>query len=149
MSKPFLYHCPGQTQRSQLGMSVLEALIAFSVLAVSALAVMRIQTDLRYSAALSQQRLQASRLAQQQVENWRAIPVVSTAKALPMTRDVYSDAATHYQIKRQVTQLTAPALLEISVWIQWKDQRQQTQQWQVHSLQSNLDTVYSGALALR
>jgi hypothetical protein len=66
-----------------------------------------------------------------------------------MTRDVYSDAATHYQIKRQVTQLTAPALLEISVWIQWKDQRQQTQQWQVHSLQSNLDTVYSGALALR
>jgi Tfp pilus assembly protein PilV len=70
MSKPFLYHCPGQTQRSQLGMSVLEALIAFSVLAVSALAVMRIQTDLRYSAALSQQRLQASYLWCQQLKHY-------------------------------------------------------------------------------
>jgi Tfp pilus assembly protein PilV len=128
----------------QRGSTVLEALIAFSVLAISALAVMRLQTDLRHDASLSQQQLQASHLAQQHIEQWRAKPSLASE----ITLSVYNDAATQYRIKRQITQRSAPSLTEISVWVEWKDIRQQTQLWQLHSLQSTVNATYSGALAL-
>jgi Tfp pilus assembly protein PilV len=140
---------PRHNTAQQRGSTVFEALLAFSVLALASFALINLQTDLRYNAALSQQRLQASRLAQQQIENWRAKPSTApAAKTSEIAMDSYSDSATPYQIKRQITWRTFPALAEIKVWVEWKDQRQQTQQWTLHSLQSTADTVFSGALAL-
>jgi Tfp pilus assembly protein PilV len=133
----------------QGGSTVLEAMIAFCVLAISGLAVMHLQTDLRHHAALSQQRLQASRLAQQHIEDWRAKPSLPTGEITQVTLDTYKDSASQYDIKRQVTQLPTTTLVDVSVDVQWKDDRQQAQHWQIHSLQSTVNAVYSGALALQ
>jgi Tfp pilus assembly protein PilV len=138
-----------QNRSRQCGSTVLEALIAFCVLAVSGLAVMHLQTDLRHHAALSQQRLQASRLAQQQIENWRAKPNLAAGEITQITLQTYKDSASQYTIKRQVTQLPITTLVNVSVDIQWKDDRQQPQHWRIHSLQSTANAVYSGALALQ
>ncbi len=133
----------------QVGSTVLEALIAFGVLAISGLAVLHLQTDLRHHAALSQQRLQASRLAQQQIENWRARPSLPAGKTTQITLDTYKDSASQYDIKRQVTQLPTATLVDVSVDVQWRDDRQHLQHWQIRSLQSTVQAVYSGALALQ
>ena len=56
----------------QRGTTLLEALVAFLVVALGMLSVARVQTQMRQHADLAQQRAEAVRLAQEEIESLRA-----------------------------------------------------------------------------
>lgn len=74
-------------RRARRGISLIEALVAMAIMAFGMLGVLGLQSTLRASADLSKQRSEATRLAQERVEDWRSFSVV------PVTTGVKSYAS--------------------------------------------------------
>jgi Tfp pilus assembly protein PilV len=74
-------------RRARRGISLIEALVAMAIMAFGMLGVLGLQSTLRASADLSKQRSEATRLAQERVEDWRSFSVV------PVTAGVKSYAS--------------------------------------------------------
>jgi Tfp pilus assembly protein PilV len=123
--------------RPQRGVSLIEALVAFAVMAFGMLGVVGMQTSLRVNADVSKQRSQAVRIAQEAMEEWRAFPVltaVAPAKAFDniagaTQTDVTMVAGTTNTTYRITRTVSSPSPVErvLIVDVEWADRSGTTQ----------------------
>jgi Tfp pilus assembly protein PilV len=119
------------------GVSLIEALVAFAVMAFGMLGVVGMQTSLRVNADVSKQRSQAVRIAQEAMEEWRAFPVLTATAPDPAFDNIASAAQanvtmvtgttnTTYRITRTVDS-TTPGERVLVVDVDWTDRTGVTQ----------------------
>lgn len=144
--------------RAQRGTTLLEALVSFLVLCLGMLTVARVQTQLHLGAALADQRSQAVRLAEQDLEALRDFTVRAAAPtrrayeqivsgAHPATGDTGSSAPTSFIVAHRIDPLDTAAAKSASVTVSWNDRAGQMQQVTLHSIIAAYDPAATGALA--
>ncbi len=117
--------------RSQRGVSLIEALVAMAVMAFGMLAVVGVQTTLRVNADLAKQRVEATRLAEQEIETLRGWVTVGSGSAANTEFDNLASAAarvitppdsnTSYTLSRQVTDQADGLQKATMVRVDWTD----------------------------
>ena len=143
----------------QRGTTLLEALVAFLVLSLGMLTVVRVQTELRLNSDVARQRSEAVRLGQEDLESLRSFSIIAASGATRSYADVTSasttvDSAagyainTRYQVTRQVGAASAPNTKDASVTVSWNDRSGTAQQVALNSIINGIDPAYSGALGL-
>lgn len=149
--------------RTQRGVSIIEALVAFLILSMGLLAFARIQSELRFATDVSRQRAEAVRLAQENMEKLRAYIVLPAngAGTTPLSFDediVQVTAApttlvnvnTEFRLTRTVNTVTGDMPYKsLAVNVSWEDRRGETQSVTLNSGIARLDPTVSGKLALR
>jgi Tfp pilus assembly protein PilV len=118
------------------GVSLLEALVAMGVMAFGILGVMGMQLTLRSNADMAKQRSQATRIAQEQLEQWRSFSVLEPAtdpnayefRTTPLARTVNPlDRSTSYQVTGLVTETGNLSHKTLLVEVTWVDRNNETQ----------------------
>ena len=140
-------------RHGQHGTTLLEALVAFLVLSLGMLSVVRVQTQLRLHADVARQRSEAVRIGQQDLETLRAFAVVGASGALPSFAQITSaardiDNGTRYQLERLIGPLVGSNAKSAVVSVGWTDRSGTPQQVALSSVISATDPAFSGALAL-
>lgn len=142
---------PNPTRRRQRGVSTLEALIAFALLALGMIGLARLHVELRSHADAARERSEAVRLAQQDLEQlrafasgaaWDAIDDAEPADVTP------PGATTAYRRERSVRIDAASGQKAVQVTLRWSDRHGAPQSLQLQTLIGAADPALSGALAL-
>ena len=115
--------------RRQLGISLIEALVALAVMAIGLLGIVGVQGTLRTNSDVAKQRSEALRLAQKEVESLRAFTVLdSTGASPPGYADIAASSAsaagvsTEFRITRSVSDLPDPLKGKaLTVRVGWTD----------------------------
>ncbi len=139
------------------GVALLEALIAFAVLALGTLGVLRIQATWGAEAAIAQQRSQALRIGQREIESLRAFAGAGAAPGTPSFAGIVSarsriDRATDptsladYRITRDVTPFAEDRAKSVDLTVDWNDRNGATQRVALHSAIARADPIDSAAL---
>src|SRR5262245_40042009 len=135
----------GKHQQSR-GVSLVEAMVALAVMAFGMLTVVGVQSTLRLNGDIAKQRTEATRIAQESLEQTRAFEVIETGDAAPgqlawadvvdSTRNVTpNNSNTTYRVQRVVATYSEPAAKALRVTVTWNDR---TGQEQSVSLSSSL-----------
>jgi Tfp pilus assembly protein PilV len=132
--------------RRQRGASLIEALLAFLVLALGMLGMAKLQGQLRLNAELARDRTEALRLAQEDMEAMRAFTTpASYADILPAAHGIAGvQSNTAYQLDRSVA--TMSGLRSPAVHVGWTDRSGQQQQVTLQSIIAGTPPALSGAL---
>lgn len=142
--------------RRARGFSLIEALVALLVLSFGMLALASFQLTLSRNSDLAKQRTEATRLAQQKMEQLRAYARVDTHAALPhivnYTDDVVSgaDAVTSNATFTRTWTVTANASnteKAVNVTVDWSDRTGADQRVQLFSVISKYDPQDIGSLS--
>ncbi len=147
------------SRHRQRGTTLLEALVAFLVVALGMVSVARVQTQMRQHAELAQQRAEAVRLAQEEIEALRAFAVVAAASGVPsfdaIANDSHTVAAavgaampTPYLVTREIATTVAPRAKNVWVTVGWIDRSGSAQQVALDSVIAGTDPALGGALGL-
>ena len=150
---------PSTPRRLQRGTTLLEALVAFLVLSLGMLTVVRVQTQLRFSSDVARQRTEAVRLGQEDLETLRAFSVLAASAGRRAYADLTStsrqvDSAsgyatnTRYTVARQIDPASTLRAKNATVTVSWNDRAGDAQQVVLNSVIAGTDPAYSGALAL-
>lgn len=134
----------------QRGVTLVEALIAFLVLSLGMLAVVRLQPELRRHADLSRQRGEATRLAQQDIETLRGVAPASFASIASAAYGVGPDGlgSPPYAVQRRVEATAWPHARSVEVVVSWPDRSGEVQQVTLVTLIGAIDPTAAGALLL-
>jgi Tfp pilus assembly protein PilV len=140
----------------QRGTTLLEALIAFLVLALGMLTVARMQTQMRLGADIARQRSEAVRIAQEDLESLRSFAsfdgIDSYAGIRSGSRTIDPPAGrasdTRYLLTRQVSVSDGLRAKDASVTVEWTDRRGGRQKVALQSIIAGIDPALSGALTL-
>ncbi len=160
MPTPALLCAAGRTP--QRGAALIEALIAFALLAVGLLSLMRLHGLLETQAEVTRQRAESVRLAQQDLETLRSIAAVpagaasaatasfddiaSTLEALPRTEG--AAAHTRYGLSRSVDADLDHTLKSVTTSVAWTARDGVAQQATLVTAISSTAAALSGALTL-
>lgn len=145
----------------QRGVSLIEALVAFAVMALGMMAVAGMQSTLRTSGDLARQRAEAVRIAQDSVESWRAFTTLN----ITAQRTAFADVATApaafanggnatYTVTRRasapaaVSGATTPVIRTLVVDVTWEDRTGQSQSVRLGSTLTGLEPDLAGSLVL-
>ncbi len=139
---------PSSQRCRQRGLTLIESLLAFVVLSVGLLALLRVQPELRQQAELARQRSEAVRLAQQEIEGLRAFTSLADHAAIAdHAHTVEPDGlgSPRYAIARRVDAGSWPHAhaRAVDVSVAWTDRRGEAQQ----VLLSTLIAAHEPALA--
>ena len=142
----------------QRGVTLLEALLAFFVLAAGSVAVAALQRDLHLAADVARERSQALRVGEDDVEQLRAFAAVdggagTRTYAAIASADTVVDAAsagarTAFRIERVVDDAAFAGTKATTVAVRWTDRRGGENAVVLHGFVAALDPQYSGSLAL-
>ncbi len=142
---------------SQRGTTLLEGMVAFLVLSLGMLSVVRVQTQLRLNSDVARQRSEAVRLAQEDLEKMRAFSSI----AIRVGANAYAGLAagmssidassgqpsnTTYALTREVSDTDLPNAKSATVSVAWDDRNGTLQQVVLNSVISGSDPAYAGAL---
>ena len=116
---------PSHQKRSR-GVSLVEAMVALAVMAFGMLTVVGVQSTLRLNGDIAKQRTEATRIAQESLEQSRAFEVIDSADATPgqlawegIVNGTYSvtppNTNTTYTVRRVVTTLAEPQTKTVRV----------------------------------
>ncbi len=145
--------------RQQRGASLVEALLAFLVLSLGMVGMVKLQSHLRSAADLARQHSEALRLAQEEIESLRGFVTLATTPGLPAYADIAPASAillppqgprdsARYRIERRVDTSAAPRLKTLSVIVGWDDRQGTARQVELSSAIAGIDPTWSGALSL-
>lgn len=137
-------------KHQQRGITLIESLIAFLVLSLGMLAVMRMQPELRQHADLARQRSEATRIAQQDIEALRSAAPASFASIASAAYGVEPDGlgSPRYAVQRHVDATAWPHARGVEVIVSWPDRSGETQQVALVTLIGATDPSAAGALLL-
>jgi hypothetical protein len=141
----------------QRGISLVEALIAFLVLSLGALAMSRLQNHLRFNADVARQRSEAVRLAQEDLEASRTFASLTDIESghsysdiLDSSTDVAPGADragnTNFHVDRSI--VDAKGFRTASVAVDWSDRNGHGQHVILHSVIAATPPALSGSLTL-
>ncbi len=140
---------PGRRRRR--GISLVGALVACAVVALSLAAAMRAQSSLRAGADSARQRTEATRLAQAEVERLRAFgrlagssgyeAIASGSNGLPA-----DGGSTAYTLARRVAEQSPPDYKSVQVEVSWPDRRGAVERVRLATLIGRRDPGLGGAL---
>ena len=144
----------------QRGATLLEALVAFLVLALGMVSMARLQTQLRLQSDVARQRSEAVRLAQEDLERLRAFTRIGSAAGISSFADIGTGTAsiasvngqalnTRYELRRQIEGSDAPRLKAATVSVAWNDRQGQLQRVVLDSVIAGHDPALSSMLSLR
>lgn len=149
----------------QRGVSLIEALVAFGVMAFGMMAVVGMQSTLRTSGDLARQRAEAVRIAQDAIETWRGFTTLQATTDRMDFADIASAgwvdvASTNpgsnatYQLRRQVNAEAAVAgtaaaqRLTLVVDVKWEDRVGRTQEVRLASSVTGIEPELAASMVL-
>jgi len=140
----------------QRGVTLLEAVVAFFVLAAGSVAVAALQRELHVAADVSRERSQALRVAEDDVEQLRAFATIEgppgtrsyAAIASAVVEAASAPGTTPYRIERSVDAVAFAGAKATRVAVRWSDRRGGENAIVLHGFVAALDPQYSGSLAL-
>lgn len=137
--------------RRQRGITLVESLLAFVVLGIGLLALLRVQPELRQHAELGRQRSEAVRLAQAEIEGLRSLAQRGGVAALAdAARPVEPDGlgSPRYAVQRLVEVQAWPRTRAVEVVVTWDDRRGEAQQVKLFTLIAAHDPALAAARLL-
>ena len=146
-------------RRRQRGVSLLESLVAFVVLAAGSAAVAQLQTHLRLANDVARERSEALRLGQDALEAMRAFTALDGAPGEPTyaaiasgetSVDAASSAGAHnaYRIERRIDDDAGAGTKAVAVAVRWTDRGGNAREVVLHSFIAGVAPAYAGSLAL-
>ncbi|MDQ6629731.1 MAG: hypothetical protein M3Z29_15005 [Pseudomonadota bacterium] len=146
-------------RRCQRGVSLLESLIAFILLATGTLAVAPLQGQMRLYAELARQRAEAVAFGQREVEQLRAFSVIAAAPGASAYAAIVdservadrasgNDSNTIYRITQRIDATGTAGAKSASVTVGWTDRSGAAQRVRIDSVIAGQDPAYSASLAL-
>ena len=146
-------------RQRQRGVSVLESLVAFVVLALGTAAVAQLQSELRLAGDVARERSEAVRLGQEASEDMRSFtaleggPGQRTFAAIASgdaSIGAASSPAAHaeYRIERRIDSLGFGATKATRVAVRWRDRGGSAREVVLHSFIAGIAPAYAGSLAL-
>lgn len=143
-----------QTRRPQRGISLIEALVALAVMALGMMGLVGVQSTLRSTSDVAKQRSEAVRIAQIEIERWRAFtalsggPGTNYADMADATATVAGTNATFTQTT-DVSTMTAPRPgTAMSVTVSWTDRTDQAQSVQLATVIAGIAPELAGTLSV-
>ena len=150
-----------RSNRFQRGVSLVEALVAFAVLAFGMLGVVGMQSTMRSNADMARQRAEAVRLAQDSMEEWRGFTTLNTTAnhmayqdiAGESTRSVQGTNATYTVSRRaladaDVAGTVTPDRRGVVIDVTWQDRASQAQLVRLSSAVSGVEPELGASLVL-
>lgn len=145
-------------RRAQRGISLLEALVAILVMAFGTLALLGVQSTLRLNGDIAKQRAEATRIAQEAIEDWRAFGTLAEYDAVDSADaeeiDGYTTNTTYTVTRRVDTASTdvagavPPRSKALAVDVDWTDRAGQAQRVTLSSALHGLEPALAGSLAV-
>lgn len=153
------------SRRLQRGVSLIEALVAFAIMAFGMMAVVGMQGTMRGNADMARQRAEAVRLAQDSIEEWRGFSSIATTAnrtayldvdGTSPPRDVVGTNATYTVARSALAQpvvvpgegTVAPDRRGVMVVVTWTDRSNQAQLVRLTSTVAGLAPELSASLVL-
>lgn len=148
----------------QRGTTLVEALLAFTLLALGVLSMSKLHLHLQAHADLARQRSDAVRLAQQDIESLRSFSVLQMsagAAAGHIAYDQIDDASatidalngapltTSFQLTRQIDDSPSTGLKAATVGVAWTARDGSAQQAILHAAIAGQNPAFTGALGVR
>jgi Tfp pilus assembly protein PilV len=138
------------------GAALIEALLAFLVLALGFVGMAKLQGQLRLNADIARQRSEALRLAQEDMESLRGFVTIAAGPSGPSYAEIVPASATidtasgfqtntHFQLERSVS--GAAGFRTAMVTVDWTDRAGQAQQVMLQSVIAATPPALSGALS--
>jgi type IV pilus modification protein PilV len=142
---------PSCVRRGQRGFALLEALVAFAVMALGVLGAIALQSTLRYSGDIAKQRSEATRIAQAEIEKMRAFATLSTYEGIESRSDGDVDdraTNTRYTLATQVHDFPGMACKSVSVTVRWPDRQGTLHDVVLHTVIAGIDPALSGLMSM-
>ncbi len=148
------------SRKRQLGVSLIEALVAFGVMAFGMMAVVGMQATLRTNGDLARQRAEAVRIAQDAIEEWRGFTTLVTTTDRMAYADLTTDSTpitgtnATYVLTRQVNDdapvsgTVTPQRRTLVVDVAWDDRNGQAQSIRLASSIVGLEPEVGASLVL-
>lgn len=143
-----------RTRRLQRGISLIEALLALAVMALGMMGLVGVQSTLRSTSDVAKQRSEAVRIAQVEIERWRAFTALSGgggtnyADMADATATVTGTNAT-FTRTTDVTTMAAPRPgTAMSVTVSWTDRTDQTQSVRLATAIAGIAPELAGTLSV-
>lgn len=111
------------------GQTLIEALVTLVIIAIGVIALIRFQNYLSYDNSLSQQKGEATTIAQSQIETLSEFQVLNTTAGYTAYQDINSGSSSvtgtsaAYTVTWTVTTTASPAYKTIDVTVSWTDRR--------------------------
>jgi type IV pilus modification protein PilV len=151
---------------SQRGISLIEALVSLLVLALGMLSFAALQSRLRLNSDLAKQRSEAVRIAQEDLENFRAFGTLSAdatvtnnlaysqitsgaSQKTVLASNVTTTTNATYQITRQIVDNPVANFKDLLITVSWNDRINGAQTVTLHSTIAKNDPALSAALAIQ
>jgi len=113
--------------RHSRGVSLVEAMVALAVMAFGMLAVVGVQSTLRYNADVARQRSEATRIGQERLDELRSFTVIDSVGGQRAWADIANDVRVEsglnatYQVRSEVVALADSPAKVIRVTVSWAD----------------------------
>jgi len=141
--------------KQQRGASLVEALVAFLVLSLGMLGMVRLQSHLRLDADIARQRSEAVRLAQQEMETQRAFATLAATPGLRSYSQIMSGAIkvdddhgnTRFELERSVHDNATAAYKSLNVALRWTDRNGTAQHLALDSIVAGSEPLLAASLA--
>src|SRR5262245_24020174 len=114
-------------QRFSRGVSLVEAMVALAVMAFGMLASVGVQSTLRLNADVARQRSEATRIAQEQLDELRSFTTIDPVAGQTAWSGILNDTRTvngsnaPYEVTREVVTTADPPAKVIRVTVRWSD----------------------------